>query len=586
MTATPHQGARRSGRWFATSDLNGFIHRVALRAEGHGAAIADGRPVIGVSSAWSELVNCNVHFRAITAAVKRGVAAAGGLALEFPTISLGENLMKPTAMLFRNLMAMDVEETIRANPMDAVVLIGGCDKTVPAQLMGAASVDLPTIVLGGGPAQAAVYNGRRLGSGTDLWEYVAEHRAGRMSDEQWAGLEAAAGPSAGHCTEMGTASTMATLMEALGMALPGSAAVPALDARRIAVAEETGRRAVELAREGLQPSSILTTAAFDNAIATLTAIGGSTNAVIHLLAIAGRVGVDLTLDRFDQVARRVPLLVNVRPAGQHLYEDLFRAGGAPAVMAEILPLLDGEAMTVTGKTVAENLEGTPKPDRQIIAALDDPLGPPGGIAVVRGSLAPDGAVLKRSAASAELLRHRGPAVVFDGIDDLLSRIDDPDLPVTAESVLVLRGAGPIGGPGMPEWGMLPIPSKLLREGVRDMVRVSDARMSGTGFGTVVLHVAPESAAGGPLALVRDGDPVLLDTENGVLDLDVGPSELALRRADLIPTPPPYRRGYGMLFLEHVLQADRGCDFDVLLALPGERAETDPPGLLEGWLAGW
>jgi dihydroxy-acid dehydratase len=501
-------------------------------------------------------------------------------------MSLGENLMKPTAMLFRNLMSMDVEETIRSSPLDAVVLIGGCDKTVPAQLMGAASVDIPAIMITGGPAEPAVFRGRRLSSGSDLWAFTDDVRSGRMSAEEYASLESAAAPSPGHCVEMGTASTMASVVEALGMSLTGSAAVPAMDARRAALAEATGGRAVELAREQLRPSAILTPAAFANAITVLVACGGSTNAILHLIALAGRVGVDLPLERFDEIARRTPLLANVQPAGEHLYEDLFRAGGVPALMRELAPLLALDAITVTGRSIGDNIAGSDEPDRAVIGSLSAPVGPASGLVALRGTLAPGGAVLKRSAASEHLLVHRGPALVFDGIDDVARRIDEPDLPVTADSVLILRGAGPRGGPGMPEWGMLPIPSKLLREGVTDMIRISDARMSGTGSGTCILHVAPEAAAGGPLALVRDGDIVSLDVEARSLDLEVPAEELERRRAAWSPPAPAYRRGYGFIFLEHILQADGGCDFDFLRALRGEAAESEPLGLVEGFIGGW
>lgn len=575
----------RSDRWFARRDLSGFIHRTAMRAAGM-RSIDDDRPIVGICNPWSEFVNCNMHFRALSHAVKRGVRAAGGQPLEFPTIALGENLMKPTTMLHRNLMAMDVEESIRAYPMDAVVLIGGCDKTVPAELMGAASVDVPTIMITGGPAEPTVYRGERLGSGTDLWKYADSYRAGRMAGEDWAALEAAAGSTMGHCTEMGTASTMAAVVEALGLSLPGSAAIPANDPRRISAADATGRRAVQIAREGPRPSQVLTAAAFDNAIAALVAVGGSTNAVIHLLALAGRVGVPLTLERFADVAERVPLLVNVRPAGEHLFEDVDNAGGTGAVLAELLPLLDGSASTIAGGTLASTLEGANSLDRDVIASLTRPIGPPGGLAVLRGSLAPAGALLKRSAASDRLLTHRGRAVVFDGMEDLGRRIDDPNLPVEPDSVLVLRNAGPVGGPGMPEWGMLPIPAKLARAGVDDMVRVSDARMSGTGFGTVVLHAAPESAVGGPLALIRDGDQVTLDVPGRRIDLDVEPAELERRRAHWRPPPPPYSRGYGALYLNHVGQADTGCDFDFLRARTDEPPQSEPLGMLVGWQGGW
>lgn len=576
----------RSRRWFDADDLGGFIHRASLQSEGVRLAAGAGKPIVGICNSWSELVNCNLHFRGIAQAVKRGVLAAGGVPLEFPTISLGENLMKPTAMMFRNLMAMDVEETIRSNPLDAVVLLGGCDKTVPAQLMGAASADVPALMIGGGPAMPTVFRGERLGSGTDLWKYVDDRRAGRMSALEWAELEAAAGSSSGHCTEMGTASTMAVVTEALGMALTGSAAIPALGAARVAAAEAAGRRAVELALDDLRPADLLTPAAFDNAVAALVAIGGSTNAVIHLVALAGRVGLELPPERFAEISARVPLLANIRPAGSHLFEDMFRAGGVPALLAELLPLLDGDAVTVSGKTLAEDVSGRSTSDPDVIGTLDRPFGPTGGLTMLRGSLCPDGAVMKRSAASERLLNHRGAAVVFDGIEDLLRRIDDPDLAVDPDSVLILRNAGPLGAPGMPEWGMLPIPTRLLEAGVDDMVRISDARMSGTGFGTVIVHATPEAVVGGPLALVRDEDPIVLDADSGTLEIAVEADELARRRAAWTPPEPAYRRGYGALFSEHVLQADKGCDFDLLRADPEDEDRRLPPGLLEGWLGGW
>ena len=519
-------------------------------------------------------------------AVKRGVVEAGGLPLEFPTMSLGENWMKPTAMLFRNLMAMDVEETIRANPLDAVVLLGGCDKTLPALVMGAASVDVPAIVLPGGPAKARLHDERLTGTGTDLWKRTAELRAGRLGEDEWRSLATGSATSPGHCTEMGTASTMSALIETLGLTLPGAAAVPAMASERIALAEATGRRAVALAVSGPRPSEILTAAAFDNAIRTLVALGGSTNAVVHLLAIAGRVGVDLCLRRFGEIAVQVPLLANVQPSGAHLFEALHRAGGVPALLSELLPLLDGDAITVTGRPLTENVSRARGPDTSVITTLAAPLGPPGGLAILSGSLAPRGAVLKRSAGSPELMRHRGRAVVFDGIDDVARRIDDPGLGATADSVLVLRGAGPVGGPGMPEWGMLPIPEPLLRSGVDDVVRISDARMSGSGYGTVVLHVTPEAAVGGPLALVRNGDPIVLDADEGRLELDVPASTLARRAAALTPPERPYSRGYGALYVEHVLQADLGCDFDFLRALPAEPPESEPLGFVDGWIGGW
>lgn len=576
----------RSARWFGGADLAGFIHRASLHAEGISRSALAGRPVVGICNSWSELVNCNLHFRGLAESVKRGVLLAGGLPLEFPTISLGENLMKPTSMLYRNLMSMDVEESIRAYPLDAVVLLGGCDKTVPAQLMGAASADVPAIMVTGGPSEPAWFRGRQLGAGTDLWHYADELRAGRMTAEEFAELEAAATPSVGTCNEMGTASTMAALVEALGMCLPGTATIPAVAAARQRAAEATGARAVELAREELRPSRILTVEALENAVVLLAALGGGTNAVLHLLALAGRVGVPLTLGRIHELAERTPLLANVRPSGEHLVEQLDRAGGVPAVLRELEPLLNGDALAVTGRPLADGFRSAKALDRDVVATLERPFGPAGALAVVRGSLAPGGALIKRSAASPELLRHRGPAVVFEDVYDVAARIDDPALDVGADSVLVLRNSGPRGGPGMPEWGQIPIPTKLLAAGVTDMVRISDARMSGTAFGTVCLHVAPESAAGGPLAAVRDGDPIELDVEAGRLDLALPADEIARRLALVWQSEPRYRRGYGALFLDHVLQADEGCDFDFLRALPGEPAESEPYGLLSGWVGGW
>jgi dihydroxy-acid dehydratase len=576
---------RRSDHWFGGHDLAGFIHRASLHAEGLSREALVGRPVVGICNSWSELVNCNLHFRGLAAAVKRGVLLAGGLPLEFPTISLGENLMKPTAMLYRNLMSMDVEESVRSYPLDAVVLIGGCDKTVPAQLMGAASANVPAIMLTGGPSRPAMFRGRELGAGTDLWHYADELRAGRMTRAEFDELEQASGTSVGHCNEMGTASTMASIVEALGMSLAGTATIPAVDAARLRAAEATGARAVRLALEGLAPSRILTAEAFDNAITALMAIGGGTNAVIHLLAIAGRAGVPLTLDRFHELSRRTPMIVNVRPTGEHLFEQLHNAGGVTAVLRELGDLVHADALTVTGRTMGEELAEAHVHDRGVIASRAAPLQTAGGIAVVRGSLAPDGALIKRSAATPELLHHRGRAVVFEDVYDVAARIDDPALDVDANSVLVLRNAGPKGGPGMPEWGQVPIPKRLLEQGVTDMVRVSDARMSGTAFGTVVLHVAPEAAVGGPLRAVRDGDPIVLDVEDQRLDLDVPAAEIQRRLDELGPVEPHYGRGYGALYLEHVLQANEGCDFDFLRGHSGDR-DTEPLGLLSGWVGGW
>jgi dihydroxy-acid dehydratase len=556
-----------------------------MRASGFSRMAFEGKPIVGICNSWSEVVNCNMHFRGMADSVRRGVLAAGGFPLEFPTISLGEQLMKPTTMLFRNLMAMDVEESIRAYPFDAVVLLGGCDKTVPAQLMGAASADVPAIVLTGGPAAPAVFRGKQLGVGTDLWEYIDDVRAGRMSMDDYEALEAAAGPSRGHCPEMGTASTMATIVEGLGMTLPGAAAVPAMDSRRLHVAEECGARAVGLALEGLRPSQILTADAFDNAITMMLAVGGSTNAIVHLLAIAGRAGVPLTLDRFHELSARTPLLVNVRPAGEHLVEQVFHAGGIPAVMKAAEALLHTDALTVTGKPVADNLSAAAATDTAVIASLAAPFQPPNGVAVVRGNLAPGGAVIKCSAATPELLVHRGPAVVFENMRDMMTRYDDPELQVTPDSVLVLRSAGPRGAPGMPEWGQLPIPSKLLKLGVTDMVRISDARMSGTAYGTCVLHVSPESAVGGPLGLVRDGDMIALDAHNGTLDVLVPDGELDARRADVAPQAGRPGRGYAAMYVDRVMQADQGCDFDFLTGR-STHPEDEPDAIFDGWVGGW
>ncbi len=522
-----------------------------------------GRPVIGIANSWSELNNCNSNLRELADAVKRGVLAAGGLPLEFPTISLGEEFMKPSAMLYRNLMAMEVEETLRANPIDGVVLLCNCDKTTPAQLMAAASADLPAIQLNGGPRTSGRWRGVEVGTGTDLWKYWDELRAGRISEEDFREIEACYGCSAGACNTMGTASTMTALSEALGMMLPGTSSVPATDARRVAAAEATGRRIVALVHEDLRPSRILTPAAFDNAIRTLHALGGSTNAVIHLIAIAGRRNIDLPLERFDELAETTPLLANMSPSGKHLMEAFYAAGGLPALLSEIRDLLQLDCLTVTGRTLGDSLANARVFDRDVIRPRSEPLRKSGALAVVRGNLAPNGAVIKTSAASASLLKHRGPAVVFESYDDMLARVNDPALAINRDSVLVLRNAGPKGVPGFPEWGMIPVPIKLLEQGVTDVVRISDSRMSGTGYGTVVLHVAPEAAAGGPLALVHDGDLIELDVERRRLELLVEPAELERRRQTWNPPASSHVRGYPRFYIDHVLQAHEGADFDFL-----------------------
>jgi dihydroxy-acid dehydratase len=554
---------RRSESFFTEEGVAGFIHRAMTKASGLDEQSLS-RPLIGICNTFSELNNCHAHFRGLCDSVKQGVWQAGGTPVEFPTISLGETFLAPTSMLHRNLAAMDTEEMIRAQPLDGVVLLVGCDKTVPAALMGAISADLPAIMLSGGPMLNGHFRGQTLGACTDCRRLTAEHRAGEIDDETYKALEDGIVPSAGHCMVMGTASTMNSLMEALGMALPGNAAIPAVHSRRAQFAQAVGRRITSMAQEDLRPSAILTRRSFENAIALLAALGGSTNAVVHLAAIAGRCGIDLPLELFDQISERTPVLADLKPVGRYQMEELYQAGGVPAVLRRLLPLLHGDELTVTGRTLGENVAAARVENDEVIRTLDNPVHPHGGLAVLRGNLAPDGAVIKHAAASPELLDHRGRAVVFRSFADLAARIDDDDLDVDPSCVLVLQGVGPVGGPGMPEVGNLPLPKKILKQGVRDMVRISDGRMSGTAFGTVVLHVAPESAVGGPLALVRDGDEIHLDVPNRALTLCVDDAELARRRAELPAPARPYRRGYGRLFLDHVNQAPMGCDFDFLV----------------------
>ncbi len=559
----------RSAEWFGSDGRNGFIHRSWIRNEGFGDELFDGRPVIGIANSCSELTPCNAHLRSMAEAVKRGVLIAGGFPLEFPTMSLGEPIMRPTAMLFRNLMAMEVEESLRANPLDGVVLLSGCDKTTPAQLMAAASVDLPAIMVTGGPMLNGKYRGRDIGSGTAVWEMTEKFRAGEISQADLYEAEGCMSRSAGHCMTMGTASTMACMAEALGMQLPGSAAIPAPDSRRLAVAQKSGQRIVEMVHEELRPSAVLTREAFENAIRVNAALGGSTNAAVHLLALAGRVGVPLTLDDFDRLTSQVPVLVNLMPSGRFLMEDFFYAGGLPAVMEELGDALHRDRLTVTGRSIGDNVEGAECWNREVITTVAEPFQPAGaGTVVLRGSLCPDGAVLKVSAASPRLLRHRGEALVFDSIEEYTAVADDLDLPVTEDTVLVVRGAGPKGYPGFPEVGNAPLPRKLLEAGVTDMVRISDARMSGTGYGTCVLHVAPEAAIGGPLALVRTGDMVELDAPARRLDLLVDEAELEDRRAGWKPPIPAADRGWTRLYVDHVMQADRGADLDFLVGSSG------------------
>ena len=560
-----HTDGRRSTEWFDRRDLDGFLHRSWLKSTGVTDDSFRGRPVIGICNSWSELVNCNIHLRGLAEAVKRGVLQAGGFPREFPVMSLGESLMKPTTMLYRNLMSMDVEESIRSYPLDGVVLLTGCDKTNPASVLGACSANIPTIVVTGGPMLNGHWRGRELGSCSDCWHYHEELRAGRITEADFTEIENSMSRSNGHCMTMGTASTMACMTEALGLTLPGAAAIPAVDSRRAHVAEAAGRQIVELVAQDIRPTDILTREAFENAIRALHAISGSTNAIIHLIAYAGRLGIDVPLSLFDQLSETTPWLVNLKPAGDHLMEDFYYAGGLPAVLEQIRDLLHPDALTVTGRSLGENLDSaaTEIIDQRVIRPRSEALDEGGSLVVLRGNLCPDGAVMKITAAQRRLLHHEGRAIVFDGIHDLATRVDDPQLDVDADSVMLLRNAGPVGAPGMPEWGHLPIPAKLLRQGVSDLLRISDARMSGTSYGAVVLHVAPESAVGGPLALVQTGDRVRLDVGQRTLDVVLDDSELERRRAAWTPAERKDERGYRRLYEDHVLQANEGCDLDFL-----------------------
>jgi L-arabonate dehydrase len=559
---------RRSAAWFGGQDKDGFIHRSWMKNQGRPDHLFDGRPVIGICNTWSELTPCNTHFRLIAEHVKRGVYEAGGFPLEFPVMSLGETLMRPTAMLFRNLVSMDVEESIRANPLDGVILLAGCDKTTPALLMGAASCDIPAIMISGGPMLNGKFQGHDIGSGTDVWRFSEDVRRGVMSECDFLEAEGCMNRSNGHCMTMGTASTMASVVEALGIGLPTNAAIPAVDARRYTLAHLAGQRIVEMVHEDLRMSKILTREAFENAIRVVGAIGGSTNAVIHLLAIAGRIGVDLNLDDWDRLGRGVPCLVNLMPSGKYLMEDFYYAGGLPAVIEDLGDLIHRGALTVNGKTIGENVAGARCYNRDVIKPISEPLTKEGGLAVVRGNLCPNGAVLKPSAATPELMKHRGRAVVFETIEDFHARIDDPNLDVDETCVMVLKNCGPRGYPGMPEVGNMPLPPKILKKGISDMVRISDARMSGTAYGTAVLHVAPEAAAGGVLALVENGDFIELDVAARKLHLDVSDEEIARRKESWQPPAPPSERGYYKLYFDHVTQADRGADLDFLIGKSG------------------
>ena len=553
---------RRNRAWYGKLDRDGFIHRSWMKNQGFPDHVFDGRPIIGICNTWSELTPCNSGLRDLAEGVKRGVWEAGGFPVEFPVTSLGETQMKPTAMLFRNLLAMDVEECIRAYGMDGVVLLGGCDKTTPGQLMGAASVDIPAIVVSSGPMLNGKWQGRDIGSGTDVWKFSEAVRAGEMTLKDFMAAESGMSRSKGACMTMGTASTMSSLVEAMGMSLPTNAALPAVDARRMALAHLTGKRIVEMVEEDLRPSHILTKAAFENAILANAAVGGSTNAVVHLLAIAGRVGVPLDLTDFE-IGSEIPLLVNCMPSGKYLMEDFCYAGGMPVVLKELGAHLR-KSVTVLGKDIAAYADGAECFNRDVIHAFDAPVKPAAGIRVLKGNLSPNGAIVKPSAATPALLEHEGLAHVFESIEDMKANIDRDDLPVTKDTILVLKGCGPKGYPGMPEVGNMPIPAALVKQGVRDMIRVSDARMSGTAYGTVILHVSPEAQAGGVLALVKTGDRIKVSASAGVLELLVSDAELAERRKVWAPDPAHYTRGYAKLYVDHVLQAHQGADLDFLV----------------------
>jgi L-arabonate dehydrase len=570
---SPTKPPRRSQEWFGREGKQGFYYRSWLKGLGVPNDLFDGRPVIGICNTWSELTPCNSSFRELAEHVKRGVYEAGGFPLEFPVMSLGETQMRPTAMLFRNLASMDVEESIRANPIDGVVLLMGCDKTTPSLLMGAASVNLPTIGLSGGPSLSGNWRGQPIGSGTGVIQMSERVRAGELAQEEFVEAEACMQRSKGSCMTMGTASTMASMVEALGMSLPENAAIPAVDSRRFRLAHLSGRRIVEMVHEDLRMSKILTRAAFENAIRTNAAIGGSTNAVIHLLALAGRIGTELTLDDWDRLGSHLPCLVNLKPSGDYLMEDFYYAGGLPAVLREIAPHLHLDALTANGQTLGENIAKAPCWNRDVIRPMEQPFKPEAGIAVLRGNLAPDGAVIKPSAASPHLLQHRGRAVVFENIDDLKARIDDEALDIDETCVMVLQNCGPRGYPGMAEVGNMPLPPKLLRRGITDIVRISDARMSGTAYGTVVLHVSPEAAAGGNLALVRNGDIIELDVPGRRLHLDLSDEELARRRAEW-KAPPAPERGWAKIYVDHVQQAHLGADLDILVGGSGPGVAGD------------
>ncbi len=554
----------RSSRFFAPDDLRSFGHRSRQKQSGFATEEFSGRPVVAILNTGNDLISCHAHFRQRVDDIRRGIWQAGGFPVEVPVLGLSETFMKPTSMFYRNLLAMETEEVLRAHPVDAAVLMGGCDKTVPALLMGALSADVPSIVMPGGPMNRSRWRGRTLGSGSDVWRCWADRQAGRLSCADWSDLEDHIAPSAGHCMTMGTASTMTSLAEAMGMCLPGAASIPAVHAAHARMAAATGRQAVELAWHDVRPSQILTEAAFDNAIAVLMALGGSTNAIVHLLALAGRAGVPLPLEKFDAVSHDIPVLANLQPAGTYVMEDFFEAGGLPGLMARIRDRLHTDAVTVAGQSLGQAVAEAPVYDEDVIRLPDSPVARH-SLAVLRGNLCPDGAIIKTAAASDHLLQHTGPAIVFSDYADLKKRLDDPRTQITPDHVMVLQNAGPVGGPGFPEWGMLPLPKSLLEQGIRDLVRISDARMSGTSFGTCVLHVAPEAAVGGPLALVRDGDRICLDVPARRLDVQVDEAELTRRRHAWQPPPKRFSRGYGRLLETEITQACDGCDFRFLEA---------------------
>jgi dihydroxy-acid dehydratase len=553
----------RSARWYAASDLRSFGHRSRTLQMGYSYDDFMGKPVVAIINTWSEINQCHAHFRVRAEEVKRGIWQAGGFPVELPAMSLSEPFVKPSTMLYRNLLALEVEELLRSHPVDGVVLMGGCDKTTPATLMGAISMNLPAIFMPAGPMLRGNYHGQPLGSGSDVWKYWADKQAGRVSDAEWRDMEAGIARSFGTCMTMGTAATMMSLAETLGMTLPGASSIPAADSAHPRMASATGRRIVEMIHEDLKPRDVLSRGSFLNALAVQMALAGSTNAMIHLVAMAGRAGVPLDLDDFDRVAREVPVIANLRPSGEYLMEDFYYAGGLPGLMSVLRDHLDLDAATVSGKPLGETIADAKVYNDAVIRPLDRPISTAAGVAILRGNLAPDGAVMKPAAAEARLHKHSGPALVFRDYNEMAANIDRDDLEVTREHVLVLQNAGPVGGPGMPEWGMLPIPKKLLKQGVRDMVRISDARMSGTSYGACILHVAPESYIGGPLAAVRTGDIISLDVEKRSLQLEVREAEIARRLAEWSPPDRSFQRGYSRMYAAHITQADKGCDFDFL-----------------------